>query len=175
MKRVKRNLNRRRQPQGHKDTKELLELIQLSPAIKDVQPTSAQLKTLHACIKKVTEDLDGSAFQHGDFRRADGFCKRRDDLEIKPVSYCVTFWSCLRRSRAAYRGRTLAKALDSRLSTLDRLTRLRALPKFDPALLIEDTLEIPVQVNGKLRDVIKVPADVSQADFGSRRRKIRRR
>jgi leucyl-tRNA synthetase len=38
-------------------------------------------------------------------------------------------------------------------------------PKFDPALLIENTLEIPVQVNGKLRDIIKVPADISQADL----------
>jgi leucyl-tRNA synthetase len=26
-------------------------------------------------------------------------------------------------------------------------------------------LEIPVQVNGKLRDIIKVPADISQADL----------
>ncbi|MEI8040731.1 MAG: hypothetical protein WCL11_04935, partial [Verrucomicrobiota bacterium] len=38
-------------------------------------------------------------------------------------------------------------------------------PKFDPALLVEDTLEIPVQVNGKLRDVIRVPANASQADL----------
>src|SRR5262249_7599435 len=38
-------------------------------------------------------------------------------------------------------------------------------PKFDPALLVEDTLEIPVQVNGKLRDVIKVPANAAQADI----------
>src|SRR6185437_9907901 len=36
-------------------------------------------------------------------------------------------------------------------------------PKFDPALLVEDTLEIPVQVNGKLRDVIKVPANTDNA------------
>ena len=36
-------------------------------------------------------------------------------------------------------------------------------PKFDAALLIEDTLEIPVQVNGKLRDVIKVPANADNA------------
>src|SRR5437879_11618658 len=35
-------------------------------------------------------------------------------------------------------------------------------PTFDPALLAEDTLEIPVQVNGKLRDVIKVSADATQ-------------
>jgi leucyl-tRNA synthetase len=38
-------------------------------------------------------------------------------------------------------------------------------PKFDPALLVEDTLEIPVQVNGKLRDVIRVPANISQAEL----------
>jgi leucyl-tRNA synthetase len=38
-------------------------------------------------------------------------------------------------------------------------------PKFNPALLVEDTLEIPVQVNGKLRDVIKVPAHAAQADI----------
>ena len=36
--------------------------IQLSAAIKDVAATPAQLKTLHACIKKVTEDLDGLRF-----------------------------------------------------------------------------------------------------------------
>jgi leucyl-tRNA synthetase len=35
-------------------------------------------------------------------------------------------------------------------------------PKFDPALLVEDTLEIPVQVNGKLRDTIVVPAAATQ-------------
>jgi leucyl-tRNA synthetase len=30
-------------------------------------------------------------------------------------------------------------------------------------LLVEDTLEIPVQVNGKLRVVIRVPADADNA------------
>ena len=32
-------------------------------------------------------------------------------------------------------------------------------------MLVEDTLEIPVQVNGKLRDVIKVPANATQAQL----------
>ena len=36
---------------------------------------------------------------------------------------------------------------------------------FDPAWLVEDTLEIPVQVNGKLRDVIKVSATAAQQDI----------
>ena len=36
-------------------------------------------------------------------------------------------------------------------------------PKFDPALLVESEIEIPVQVNGKLRDVIRVPANADNA------------
>ena len=38
-------------------------------------------------------------------------------------------------------------------------------PKFDPALLAEETLEIPVQVNGKLRDKIVVSAGASRAEI----------
>ena len=38
---------------------------------------------------------------------------------------------------------------------------------FNSTLLIEDTLEIPVQVNGKLRDVLRVPADISPPDLES--------
>jgi len=40
----------------------LLERIRLAPAIQDVPPTREQLRVLHACIKKVTEDLDGLRF-----------------------------------------------------------------------------------------------------------------
>jgi leucyl-tRNA synthetase len=36
-------------------------------------------------------------------------------------------------------------------------------PKHDPALLVESEIEIPVQVNGKLRDVIKVPVNADNA------------
>jgi len=36
-------------------------------------------------------------------------------------------------------------------------------PKFDPELLVESEIEIPVQVNGKFRDVIKVAADADNA------------
>jgi leucyl-tRNA synthetase len=35
-------------------------------------------------------------------------------------------------------------------------------PKFDEALAKEDEIEIPVQINGKLRAVIKVPAGADE-------------
>jgi leucyl-tRNA synthetase len=40
-------------------------------------------------------------------------------------------------------------------------------PKYDPNLLVESTLEIPVQVNGKLRDLIVVPFDATSEQTGS--------
>jgi leucyl-tRNA synthetase len=38
-------------------------------------------------------------------------------------------------------------------------------PKYDEALAREDEIEVPVQVNGKLRSVIRVAADASQEDL----------
>jgi leucyl-tRNA synthetase len=38
-------------------------------------------------------------------------------------------------------------------------------PVHDPALLVEDSVEIPVQVNGKLRDVIRVPVTASPEEI----------
>jgi leucyl-tRNA synthetase len=44
------------------DNPDSLAAIKLSASIQDAPATAAQLKTLHACIKKVTEDLDGFRF-----------------------------------------------------------------------------------------------------------------
>ena len=42
-------------------------------------------------------------------------------------------------------------------------------PAFDPALAQEDTVEMPVQINGKLRSKITVPADADAKAHRSRR------
>jgi len=38
-------------------------------------------------------------------------------------------------------------------------------PPYDPALLIEETLEIPVQINGKIRDRMTVPATATREEL----------
>jgi leucyl-tRNA synthetase len=143
---------------------ELLGKILLAPGIADTQPTAAQLKALHACIKKVTEDLDGLRFNTA-ISALMVFINEAITWETKPSCVLRNFlvllqpfaphiaeelWAKLHAKRAAHHEATLSYA---------------AWPKFDPALLVEDTLEIPVQVNGKLRDVIKVSATASQADL----------
>jgi leucyl-tRNA synthetase len=42
---------------------------------------------------------------------------------------------------------------------------LQSWPAVDPTAVIESTREIPVQVNGKLRDKVTVPADATSADI----------
>ena len=36
-------------------------------------------------------------------------------------------------------------------------------PKADPRWLVDDTIEVPVQVNGKVRDRLQVPPDITEA------------
>ena len=148
------------EPQRHR---ELLNLIKPSPAIKDVQPTPAQLKTLHACIKKVTEDLDGMRFNTA-ISALMVFVNDAITWETKPVSVLHDFLILL-QPFAPHLAEELWTKLQSEIRNPQSALSYAPWPKFDPALLIEDTLEIPVQVNGKLRDVIRVPADISQADL----------
>jgi len=156
---------------------ELLELIQLSATIKDLPPTPAQLKTLHACIKKVTEDLDGMRFNTA-ISAMMVFVNEAMTWEARPVSVLRTFLQLLQpfaphlaeelwskvssltsRVPAAGGG---TQTPDSRPETLDSLP-YSPWPNYDSALLVESEIEIPVQVNGKLRDVIRVPAEADNA------------
>jgi leucyl-tRNA synthetase len=159
---------------------ELLNFIKLNPAIKDVAPTPAQLKTLHACIKKVTEDLDDLRFNTA-ISAMMVFVNDAITWEAKPVSVLRDFlvllqpfaphlaeelWeklSTVHSPQSTVPGMQANAPTEGRgLGTRDSLS-YQPWPKFNPALLIEDTLEIPVQVNGKLRDVIKVPANADNA------------
>jgi leucyl-tRNA synthetase len=143
---------------------ELLGNIRLATGIKDIQPTATQLKTLHGCIKKVTEDLDGLRFNTA-ISALMVFINEAMTWEAKPASVLRDFLILLQPFAPH-----VAEELWSKLHASGNTQPAPALayvawPGYDPALLVEDILEIPVQVNGKLRDVIKVPANATQADL----------
>jgi leucyl-tRNA synthetase len=56
----------------------------------------------------------------------------------------------------------IAEELWSRLGHAESLA-WQAFPAADPALLADETIEVPVQVNGKVRSVVSVPADADAA------------
>jgi len=140
---------------------ELLDLIRLDGAITEIAATAAQLKTLHACIKKVTEDLDGMRFNTA-ISAMMVFINEANTWQTKPRSVMRTFLQLL-----APFAPHLAEELWERLHSTfgQRATSLpyAEWPKFDPALLVESEIEIPVSVNGKMRDVIRVPVDSDNA------------
>lgn len=140
----------------------LLETLKLSPAVKGTEPSAAQLKALHSCIKKVTEDLDALRFNTA-ISALMVFVNEATAWETKPVSVLQDFVVLL-QPLAPHIAEELWLLLNGRAKHMPALA-YQAWPAFDPSLLVEDTLEIPVQVNGKLRDVIQVSASVSQADL----------
>jgi len=141
----------------------LMDNIQLGTSITDIAPTSAQLRTLHACIRKVTEDLDTLHFNTA-ISAMMVFVNEAMTWEKKPSSVFRDFLILL-HPFAPHLTEELWSKLHSALRLPPDSLSYAPWPKFDPALLIEDILEIPVQVNGKLRDVIRVPATANQADL----------
>jgi leucyl-tRNA synthetase len=139
-----------------------LDQIQLSAAIKDCPASPAQLKTLHACIKKVTEDLENFGFNTA-ISALMIFVNDAITWETKPKAVLRDFLTLLQPFAPH-----LAEELHAKLCPATDSAGTLAYelwPKFDPLLLVEDTVEIPVQVNGKLRDRIIVPAQASPAQI----------
>jgi len=140
---------------------ELLDLIILDGGILEVEPTKEQLKVLHTCIKKVTEDLEGMRFNTA-ISAMMVFSNEASTWQTKPFSVMKTFLQLL-APFAPHLAEELWSRLHSTFGHVAPSLTYAVWPKFDPALLVEDEIEIPVQVNGKLRDVLKVPTAADNA------------
>ncbi len=147
----------------------LLDHLHLHAAVRDVEPTPAQLKTLHACIKKVTEDLEGLRFNTA-ISALMVFVNEANTWSVRPVAVLRPFLQLL-APFAPHLAEELWDKLHAAFPSKDSAPGGRPSltyapwPEYDPALLVEDTLEIPVQVNGKLRDRIVVPAGATREEL----------
>ena len=144
----------------------MLDRIKLKPDIRDAEPAPAQLKALHSCIKKVTGDLDGLRFNTA-ISELMVFVNEAMTWPEKPASILRDFLILL-QPFAPHLAEELWSRLHARLLVPQASQPSLAYspwPQFNPALLVEDTLEIPVQVNGKLKDVIKVPAGATPPEI----------
>jgi leucyl-tRNA synthetase len=146
---------------------ELLQAIRLSASIRDVPAAPAQLKALHACIKKVTEDLDGLRFNTA-ISALMVFVNEAMTWEAKPSSVLRDFLILL-QPFAPHLAEELWAKLETHLPFVIRHSSFslayQPWPQHDPTLLLESTVEIPVQVNGKLRDRVVMPANATPAEM----------
>ena len=151
----------------HRDA-EFLSRIRLQSSIQDTPASAEQLKVLHACIKKVTEDLDGLRFNTA-ISAMMVFVNDAISWPVKPAALLADFLILL-QPFSPHVAEELWTRLISHASPAGHDPELalayQPWPTFDPSRLLESTLEIPIQVNGKLREILVVPAGISDADLG---------
>ena len=127
------------------------------PPVEDAAPTNEQSRVLHQTIAKVTEDLEAMRFNTA-------------------ISTLMEFTNAAYKwpnvPRAAVEAFTLllaplaphiAEELWERLGHRESLA-YHPWPKADPAFLKADVIEIPVQVNGKVRAKIQAPAEAGEPE-----------
>ena len=138
---------------------ELLSALKLNTAVGQAEATAEQLKVLHTCIKKVTEDMEHLRFNTA-ISAMMVFTNEASNWDIRPLSVMNDFLLLLAPFAPHIAEELYAKGNDG-----DSTLAYQPWPSFDEAHLVESTIEMAVQVNGKLRDRIQIPADIDKADI----------
>ena len=131
------------------------EAVALNPAVQDAEPTADQNRVLHRTIRAVTEDLDQMAFNTAIARMMEftNFFLKED---VRPKSAMEPFVLLL-SPFAPHIGEELWRALGH-----DQTLAYEPWPEFDESLIKEDWVEVPVQINGKLRSRVQVSAEADR-------------
>ena len=145
----------------HRFLKRAHRLVTETKAV-DREPTKAEAKSVAAMVKKVGDDLEAMAFNTAIsammvfVNEAEVFVKEASSL---PRSLLEKFVLCL-APFAPHLGEELWQVLGH-----DKSLAYEPWPTYDPGALVEDEIEIPVQVLGKLRGRIRVPLAATPADM----------
>jgi leucyl-tRNA synthetase len=138
---------------------ELLAALKLNGAVGQAEATPEQLKVLHTCIKKVTEDMEHLRFNTA-ISAMMVFTNEASNWDIRPLSVMNDFLLLL-----APFAPHIAEELYAKANGRDSTLAYQPWPSHDEAHLVESTIEMAVQVNGKLRDRIQIPADMDKSDI----------
>ncbi len=126
----------------------------LSTKLKDVDPDKAQQKIMHATIKKVTEDIESLSFNTA-LSQMMIFVNAFTNAETIPLSAMRTFLVLL-NPFAPHLTSELWEKLNAKFQdSIGDITEQKW-PFYNERLLVEDEVEIVIQVNGKVRDRMKM-------------------
>lgn len=109
---------------------------------------------MHATIKEVTEDLENFKFNTAiaslmEFVNTIYHSGQDEEILLNLIILLSPFVP------------HFSEELWQRLGNAESIFRARW-PKYDPAMLAEEKVTIVIQVNGKVRSKIEVPADISE-------------
>ena len=136
---------------------------ELSAKIKDVDATRPQQKLLHATIKKVTDDIESFSFNTA-ISQMMIFVNAFTNVETIPLSTIRAFLILL-NPFAPHITSELWEKLSRRFGDAVEDITGQSWPAYDERLLVEDEVEIVVQINGKLRDRIKMPMAATEEEL----------
>ena len=120
--------------------------------VTDGEPNRDQLKVLHEAIKKVTEDIENMRFNTA-ISALMIFVNEANQWNSVPKEIAEDYILIL-----APFAPHLAEELWSKLGHKESLA-YEDWPEFKEEYLKSDTIEYPVQINGKVREQIQVPAE----------------
>ncbi len=126
--------------------------------VSEDEPTKEELKILHGTIKKIAEDVERlslntsvSTFMIAVNELSSLKCNKRSILE--PLTIALSPF-------APHIAEELWSSLGNDASVVDA-----NYPEFDEKYLVEDSIEYPVSVNGKMRAKISFPAAASKEEI----------
>jgi leucyl-tRNA synthetase len=136
---------------------------ELSARLKDLEPDKAQQKVTHATIKKITNDIESFSFNTA-ISQMMIFVNAFTNAEIIPLSAMRTFLILL-NPFAPHLSSELWEKLNAKFRDEQGDITEQPWPNYDEQLLVEDEIEIVLQVNGKVRDRIRLSIDATDAEL----------
>lgn len=127
----------------------------LHPQVVDAKPSADQLRILHRTIKKVTQDIEEMAFNTA-IAQMMIFVNDAYKWDKRPKSILEPFILILHPFAPH-----IAEELWQRLGHKNTLA-YEPWPEYNEEYLKEDTLEIVLQINGKVRGTIKINSDTAK-------------
>ena len=134
------------------------ETTELNAAIVDDKPTDEQTRLLHKTIKAVTTDIEALSFNTAISRMME-FTNSFTKNSHRPHSVMKQFVLLL-APFAPHIAEELWRLLGG-----EKTLSYESWPKYDEKLTVDSTVEIPVQIKGKVRAKITVPHDISKDDL----------
>ncbi|TWT72870.1 leucine--tRNA ligase [Allorhodopirellula solitaria] len=129
--------------------------LRLCDAVVDTDCDEEQLRVLHQTIRKVTEDTEAMSFNTAIAKMME-FSNHFTRCEQRPRHALETFLVLL-NPYAPHLSEELWRLLGH-----DESIALQPWPQWDEAALVQSSIEIPVQVNGKVKAKINVSPDATQ-------------
>lgn len=136
---------------------------QLSGAVADIPATPAQLRVLHATIKKVSADLETLSFNTA-ISQMMVCVNELTSADPRPVSALRTLLVLL-SPFAPHMADELWERLGKKFPGFDGAAHSQSWPAHDESLLVENEVEIVLQINGKVREKLVVAKDADRAQL----------